>query len=96
VKDAQRSTHPASVPASGQVPNDGRGGRKSIDVFVGQRLRARRLELGLTHDDLAPAIRMPAGWIASYERGEERIMAAHMCHFTELLGVNLWYFFVRA
>jgi ribosome-binding protein aMBF1 (putative translation factor) len=75
----------------------GRGGeRKPIDVFVGQQILARRLELGLSQDDLAAAIQMPPGWIASYESGEERILPAHLFQFTDLLGVKLRFFFPEA
>jgi ribosome-binding protein aMBF1 (putative translation factor) len=93
--DARRLTHTPLVPPRQRTR--GRGGeRKPIDVFVGQRLLARRLELGFSHDDLAAAIRMPPGWIAAYERGEERILPAHLFRFTDLLGVKLRFFFPEA
>jgi ribosome-binding protein aMBF1 (putative translation factor) len=93
--DAQRMTYAPHTPPNQRTK--GRGGeRRPIDVFVGQRLLSRRLELGLSHDDLAAAIRMPPGWIASYERGDERILPAHLLRFTDLLGVKLRFFFPEA
>jgi ribosome-binding protein aMBF1 (putative translation factor) len=95
--DAQRLTHASFTPPPGRrTKGVGGGGRRPIDVFVGQRLLTRRLELGLSHDDLAAAIHMPHGWIAAYERGEERIMPAHLFRFTELLDVKLRFFFLGA
>jgi ribosome-binding protein aMBF1 (putative translation factor) len=95
MRDARRLTYAHLGPPRQRTR--GRGGeRKPIDVFVGQRLLSRRLELGLSHDDLAAAIHLPKGWIAAYERGEERILPAHLVRFTDLLGVRLRFFFPGA
>jgi ribosome-binding protein aMBF1 (putative translation factor) len=95
MQNAQYRTH-SSITPPGQRTK-GRGGeRKPIDVFVGQRLLTRRLDLGLSHDDLAAAIHMPSSRIAAYERGEERIPPAHLIRFTDLLGVKLPFFFLGA
>ena len=72
------------------------GKRRPIDVFVGEKLLARRIALCLSQDDLATAVRMSPGSIAAYERGEERIAPADLLQFSELLGVNLGFFFQEA
>ena len=94
--DTQRPMHSTFAPPSGRHTKGVGRGRRPIDVFVGQRLLTRRLELGLSHDDLAAAMHMHPARIAAYERGEERIMAAHLFRFTELLEVKLRFFFLGA
>jgi predicted transcriptional regulator len=72
------------------------GGGRSIDIFVGHRLRTRRIELGISQGDLATVIRMPTIWIAAYERGDERIVAAHLIQFAHLLDIEISFFFEGA
>ena len=74
----------------------GGGGGRTIDKFVGARLRARRLALGLGKAELGRGIRMPASLIEAYERGESRVQPAHLLAFSDLLGVKLIFFFEGA
>jgi ribosome-binding protein aMBF1 (putative translation factor) len=93
--NVQRRLHPFATPPPRCA--DGSGDEcRPIDVIVGRRLLARRLELALSHEDLAAAVEVPPARIAAYERGEERVMPAYLIRFTDLLGVKLRFFFVGA
>jgi Helix-turn-helix len=67
-------THASWASPLGQRTLRGSGGRRPIDVLVGRRLLSRRLELGLSQDDLAAAVDVPTSRIAAYERGAKRIL----------------------
>ena len=68
-------------------------GRKAIDIFVGDRLRTRRVELALEQRDLAASIGTSPEQISAYERGTERITSAHLIELRKLLRVKLTFFF---
>ena len=90
---AERLTQASWASCAGQCTNGRGGGGQPIDVLVGRRLLARRVQLGLSHDDLAVAVDVPASRIAAYERGANRILPAHLLHFADLLGVRFRFFF---
>jgi hypothetical protein len=95
MRDARRLPYVPDVPPRQRTR--GRGGEcRPIDVLVGRQLRSRRLELGLSHEDLGVAVDLPPMRIAAYERGNERILPAHLVRFSELLEVRLHFFFVGA
>jgi transcriptional regulator with XRE-family HTH domain len=71
-------------------------GRKAIDIFVGDRLRTRRVELALEQGDLAVSIGTSPEQICAYERGIERVTPDHLVEFTKLLGVKVTFFFTGA
>jgi transcriptional regulator with XRE-family HTH domain len=70
-------------------------GRRAIDIFVGGRLQARRVELGLEQSDLADDIGTTPEQIGAYEHGIERITPAHLIELRKLLRVKLTFFFTR-
>ncbi len=92
MQGAERLTHSPIAPP-GKHTNGGGGKRRPIDILVGRQLRRRRLELGLSHEDLGVAVDVHPMRIVAYERGDERIMPAHLVRFSELLGVKLRFFF---
>jgi transcriptional regulator with XRE-family HTH domain len=71
-------------------------GRKAIDIFVGDRLRTRRVELALEQGDLAASIGTSLEQIRGYERGIERVTPDHLVKFTKLLRVKVTFFFIGA
>jgi transcriptional regulator with XRE-family HTH domain len=70
------------------------GGRtKRIDAHVGERIRLRRTELGLTQEQLAAALEVSYQQIQKYETGANRVSAGRILEIARKLGVDVGYFF---
>jgi transcriptional regulator with XRE-family HTH domain len=70
------------------------GGRtKRIDAHVGERIRLRRTELGLTQEQLAEALDVSYQQIQKYETGANRVSAGRILEIARKLGVDVGYFF---
>tara|TARA_R110002072_G_scaffold10058_8_gene47700 strand:+ start:1057 stop:1515 length:459 start_codon:yes stop_codon:yes gene_type:complete len=65
-----------------------------IDVQVGNRLRQRRVALGLTQEKLAQAIGITFQQIQKYERGMNRIVASRLFELAGVLKIDVGYFFL--
>lgn len=68
------------------------GAPNPIDVYVGHRLKARRLLLGMSMDKLASLMGLTFQQIQKYERGSNRIGASRMWDFSKILGVDVNFF----
>jgi len=64
-----------------------------VDRHVGQRVRARRLELDLSQTGLAEACGITFQQIQKYENGANRVSASRLWQFAAVLGVPVDYFF---
>lgn len=64
-----------------------------IDIYVGQRVRARRKAIGLSQSDLAMALGLTFQQVQKYERGTNRISASKLYETARCLGVPVSYFF---
>ncbi|GAA6201116.1 helix-turn-helix transcriptional regulator [Aquicoccus sp. SU-CL01552] len=64
-----------------------------IDVFVGNRIRARRFALGISQSELGAAIGVRFQQIQKYETGANRVSASRLWAVAEKLGVEIEYFF---
>jgi transcriptional regulator with XRE-family HTH domain len=69
------------------------GGTRRIDQHVGERIRLRRAELGLTQEQLAEALEVSYQQIQKYETGANRISASRIFQMARRLDVDLDYFF---
>ena len=69
------------------------GGTRRIDQHVGERIRLRRAELGLTQEQLAEALEVSYQQIQKYETGANRISASRIFQMARRLDVELGYFF---
>ncbi|MGH6898888.1 MAG: helix-turn-helix domain-containing protein [Geminicoccaceae bacterium] len=69
------------------------GGTRGIDQHVGERIRLRRAELGLTQEQLAEALDVSYQQIQKYETGANRISASRIFQMARRLDVDLGYFF---
>jgi transcriptional regulator with XRE-family HTH domain len=69
------------------------GGTRHIDQHVGERIRARRAELGLTQEQLAQALQVSYQQVQKYETGANRISAGRIFEIARKLGVDVSYFF---
>ena len=64
-----------------------------VDLHVGERLRARRLILGISQEKLAEFAGVTFQQIQKYERGKNRISASRLWQFSKMLQVPVSYFF---
>ncbi|MGH6920379.1 MAG: helix-turn-helix domain-containing protein [Geminicoccaceae bacterium] len=69
------------------------GRTKRIDAHVGERIRLRRTEFGLTQEQLAAALDVSYQQIQKYETGANRVSAGRMLEIARKLGVEVGYFF---
>lgn len=69
------------------------GRTKRIDKHVGERIRLRRTELGLTQEQLAEALDVSYQQIQKYETGANRISAGRILEIARKLGVDIGFFF---
>jgi transcriptional regulator with XRE-family HTH domain len=66
---------------------------RRIDQHVGERIRLRRTERGLTQEQLAAALEVSYQQIQKYETGANRISAGRLYEISRKLGVEVGYFF---
>ena len=68
-------------------------GTRRIDQHVGERIRSRRAELGLTQEQLAEALEVSYQQVQKYETGANRISAGRIFELARKLRVDVSYFF---
>lgn len=66
---------------------------KAMDIFVGQRLRSRRLELGLTLMVITKKTGISSHQMQKYEMGQRRLSLPVLYQLANLYGVKPQYFF---
>jgi transcriptional regulator with XRE-family HTH domain len=91
-----RLKNPAiSVEEPKAAPKYGRGTGvpNPIDVHVGNRIRMRRLLLGMNQETLANALGLTFQQVQKYEGGANRVSASRLSAMAEILGVPISYFF---
>ena len=69
---------------------------RPIDQHVGERIRLRRTERGLTQEQLAAALDVSYQQVQKYETGANRISAGRIYQIARKLGVEVGYFFEGA
>jgi transcriptional regulator with XRE-family HTH domain len=79
--------------AKGSGRKRGSGAYNPIDVHVGTRLRARRTLLGLSQMAVAEAMGLTFQQLQKYEHGANRISASRLFDLSQLLDVDIAYFF---
>lgn len=76
-----------------------RGGRNPlgkpnpIDVYVGSRIRERRIALGMSQARLGEALGLTFQQVQKYERGTNRVGSSRMFVLARALDVPIAYFF---
>jgi transcriptional regulator with XRE-family HTH domain len=70
-------------------------GRKknNVDILVGQRIRARRLEIGMSQEKLGERLGLSFQQVQKYERGTNRVGAGRLYELSVILGVEIPWFF---
>jgi transcriptional regulator with XRE-family HTH domain len=71
-------------------------GATAVDTHIGQKLRARRILLGMSQTELADAAGISFQQIQKYEKGTNRVGASRLQQFSNALGVSPIYFFEGA
>jgi transcriptional regulator with XRE-family HTH domain len=69
-------------------------GPDPIDVFVGMRMRKRRLQNGLTQAVVAARVGVTLQSVQKYEIARHRISASMLYRLSRALGVSPGYFFM--
>lgn len=67
-----------------------------VDVYVGNRVRSRRLQLGLSQEKIAAAIGVTFQQVQKYEKGTNRMGASRLQQMSKELRVPVAYFFEGA
>jgi len=67
-----------------------------IDRVVGQRIRWRRRELGLTQEQLADLLSLTFQQVQKYEKGVNRVSAGRLFEIASVLGAPVTYFYEGA
>jgi len=100
VKDKAKSNTRASIKSkvSAESPNPRRSSvdgdtANPVDVFVGQKLKARRNLIGITQESLAEATGITFQQVQKYEKGRNRLSASRIFQFSRVLDVPVAYFF---
>lgn len=65
----------------------------SLDVYVGTRMRMRRLELGMSQEKLGEVLGLTFQQVQKYEKGVNRIGAGRLYELAHALGVSVGYFY---
>lgn len=66
---------------------------QELEKHVGQRIRQRRIMLGLTQQELARLVGITYQQAHKYERGINRVSAGRLYHVANVLQVDLKYFY---
>lgn len=63
------------------------------DKKIGGRVRTRRLEIGMSQEQLAGALGVTFQQVQKYEKGVNRTASSRLFGIARVLGVNVSYFF---
>jgi transcriptional regulator with XRE-family HTH domain len=80
------------LPAGGKTRR-GRPGAQAVDLEVARRVRRRRLELGMTLQQLAELVGVTPQQVHKYESGANRFSASGLHRIAQALGVGVGHFF---
>ncbi len=64
-----------------------------VDVHVGNRVRMRRMLIGMSQERLAKELGLTFQQVQKYEKGTNRISASRLYRIAQVLGVPVQYFF---
>ncbi|MBI3451974.1 MAG: helix-turn-helix transcriptional regulator [Rhodospirillales bacterium] len=68
-------------------------GADPVDIYVGTRVRQRRMFLGVSQEKLAKALGISFQQVQKYERGTNRVSASRLFVLSRFLGVPVSWFF---
>ena len=65
----------------------------AVDVHVGKRVRLRRTLSGMSQEQLGASLNITFQQVQKYERGANRISASRLWDISQILDVQISYFF---
>ena len=65
----------------------------TVDTYVGQRIRDKRNERGMSQTEVANALGVTFQQVQKYERGTNRVGASRLFDLSRILSVPIQYFF---
>jgi transcriptional regulator with XRE-family HTH domain len=71
----------------------GRSRAQDVDRYIGARIRARRIMLGSTQQQMAELVGVTYQQAHKYEKGINRVSAGRLYSVAQALGVEVSYFF---
>lgn len=69
------------------------GSANPVDVYVGNRIRMRRLMLRISQEKLAQTLGITFQQVQKYEQGHNRVSASRLWDFAKILRVPVTFFF---
>ncbi|MDP9137430.1 MAG: helix-turn-helix transcriptional regulator [Pseudomonadota bacterium] len=64
-----------------------------VDVHVGNRIRMRRVLIGMSQEKLGDRLGLTFQQVQKYEKGSNRVSASRLFAISEVLGVTLQFFY---
>lgn len=64
-----------------------------VDTYIGQRIRSRRLQLGLSQQDLAGALNLSFQQLQKYEKGTNRVTTSTLIAIAAVMDVEPAHFY---
>jgi len=64
-----------------------------IDIHVGNRVRMRRMLVGMSQEKLGEKLGLTFQQVQKYEKGSNRVSASRLYHMAMILGVPVQFFF---
>ena len=64
-----------------------------IDVYVGSRVRLRRMLIGMSQEKLGEQLNLTFQQVQKYEKGSNRIGASRLFQIAQILGVPVQFFY---
>lgn len=65
----------------------------AVDRYVGNRVRLRRMTIGMSQEKLGEALGVTFQQVQKYEKGTNRISASRLYYTSRILGVSVSHFF---
>lgn len=91
---ATENTYTETAKKPKKSPSQHKKGQANfIDAYVGQKLRERRLILGLSQQDIAGKVNVTFQQLQKYESGANRVSAGRLHELSTILNVPVSYFF---
>lgn len=64
-----------------------------VDIHVGNRIRMRRMLIGMSQEKLGDALGLTFQQVQKYEKGANRVSASRLHQMSKTLGVPIQFFF---
>ncbi len=75
------------------MPEANRKTPHPVDIHVGERVRLRRMMVGMSQDKLADALGLTFQQVQKYEKGANRVGASRLFQIANILNVPVQFFY---